>query len=178
MGTHISIVKTLNLKLVLCLQDYYYHKLRWYNLVAQGIINCNKRFIDVFVDILGSVNDLRVLHKYALYRKAENHGLFAYDPRFFQHGFPPYLLGDKSYLLITWIMIPFKENNQRTILELLYNKRRKQRNFEMDNAFIILKKTLKEFLTKFDFHVFFLFYAFNVCYIIYYDFKLKRMLKG
>jgi hypothetical protein len=75
-------------------------------------------------------------------------------------------------------MIPFKEKNQRTILELLYNKRHKQRNFEMDNAFRILKKTLKEFLTKFDLHVFFLFYAFNVCYIIYYDFKLKRMLKG
>ncbi len=91
--------------------------------MAQGIVDCNKRFIDVFVDILGNVNHLRVLHKYALYIKTENHGLFTYDPRFLKHGFPPYLLGDKSYLLITWIMIPFKEKNQPTILELLYNKR-------------------------------------------------------
>jgi hypothetical protein len=103
--------------------------------VAQAIVDCNKRFIDMFVDILGSVNDLRVLHKYALYRKVENHGLFAYDPRLFQHEFPPYLLSDKSYLLITWIMIPFKEENQHTILELLYNKKNKQRNFAMEIAF-------------------------------------------
>jgi hypothetical protein len=89
----------------------------------------------MFVDILGSVNDLRVLHKYALYRKAKNHGFFAYDPRLFQHGFPPYLLSDKSYLLITWIMIPFKEENQHTILELLYNKKNKQRNSTMEIAF-------------------------------------------
>jgi hypothetical protein len=75
-------------------------------------------------------------------------------------------------------MIPFKEEIQHTSLELLYNKRHKQRNYVVDNAFGILKKTLREYLTKFDLHVFFLFYAFNVCYIIYYNLKLKRMLKG
>jgi hypothetical protein len=74
-------------------------------------------------------------------------------------------------------MIPFKEENQHTILELLYNKRHKQRNYAMDNAFGILKKTLREFLIKFDLHVFYVFYAFNVCYIIYYNLKLKRCSK-
>jgi hypothetical protein len=52
-------------------------------------------------------------------------------------------------------MIPFKEENQHTILELLYKKRHKQRNYAVDNAPKILKKTLRDFLTKFDLHVFF-----------------------
>jgi hypothetical protein len=69
--------------------------------VANAVVNCKKRFTDVFVGLPGSVNDSRVLREFALYRKVENHGLFAYDPRFFQHGFPPYLLGDKGYPLIT-----------------------------------------------------------------------------
>jgi len=95
-GMHISILKH-----VLFLEDYYYHKLDGYSLVAQAIVDCKKRFTNVFVGLLGSVNDWRVLCEFVLYRKVENHGLFAYDPRLFQHGFPPYLLGDKGYPLIT-----------------------------------------------------------------------------
>jgi hypothetical protein len=63
-------------------------------------------------------------------------------------------------------------------LELLYNKKNKQRNSTMEIAFWILKKTLREFLTKFDLHLFFVFDVFNVCYIIYYDLQLKQMFKG
>jgi hypothetical protein len=40
-----------------------------------------------------------------------------------QHEFPHYILGDKGYPLISWIMTPFKEDVNHTILELLYNKK-------------------------------------------------------
>jgi hypothetical protein len=103
-GAHMFIVKPFTY-----LEDYYYHKVGGYNVVAQAIVDCKKTIIDVFVSFLGSVNDLKVLHKYGLYRNAQYHGLFASNNSTFQHGFPPYFLSDKGYPLITWIMIPFKE---------------------------------------------------------------------
>jgi hypothetical protein len=41
-GMHISIVKH-----VLFLENYYYHKSNGYNLVAQAVVDCKKRFTDV-----------------------------------------------------------------------------------------------------------------------------------
>jgi hypothetical protein len=64
-------------------------------------------------------------------------------------------------------MISFKEESQHKILEILYNKRHKQINYAMENAFGILKKSLKEFFTKFDLYVFFVFDAFNVCCLLH-----------
>jgi len=37
----------------------------------------------------------------------------------------PYLFGDKKYLLLLWMMSPCKKGQQRTFLELLYNKKHK-----------------------------------------------------
>jgi hypothetical protein len=118
----------------------------------------------VFVGFLRNLNDLRVLHKFTFYSKVENHGLFAYDPKFYQHWFPPYLLGDNNYPLITWIMTPFKEKCHHTVLELLYNTR--HGHFIVDNAFGIIKKTFREFFTKFELHVYFVPNVFIICCLL------------
>jgi hypothetical protein len=73
-GTHISIVKPTSYA-----ENYYYHKNYGYSIVAQMIINCNKTFTNVFVNLLGSVNDSKVLHKYALSKKNHYHGLIKHD---------------------------------------------------------------------------------------------------
>jgi len=140
-GTHISIVKS-----ILCHENYYYHKLDGYSLVAQVVVDYKKKFTNVFVGFPRNLNDSRVLHKSTLYRKVENHVLFAYDPRFYQHWFPPYLLGDKGYPLITWIMTPFKEEGHHIVLELLYNMKHKQGHSIVENALRIIKKPLGSFL--------------------------------
>jgi len=44
---------------------------------------------------------------FALYRCVQFHGQF--DLKKGATGFPPYLLGDKAYPLVNWIMMPFKE---------------------------------------------------------------------
>jgi len=95
-------------------KDYYYDKFGGYSVVPQAIINCKKNIIDVFVGLLGSVNDSRVLHNSTLYKNAQYHGLFASNNSTSQHGSPPYLLGDKGYPLIIGIMILFflKDNIQ------------------------------------------------------------------
>lgn len=56
---------------------------------------------------------------------------------------PLYLLGDKSYLLISWIMTPFKKKGQHIIFELIYNQKHKCGCFVINNIFKILKKLLK-----------------------------------
>jgi len=55
-------------------------------------------------------------------------------------GTPPYLLGDKGYSLINWIMTPFKKEGQHSILELLYNNKHNIGRYVVENAFAILKK--------------------------------------
>jgi len=62
----------------------------------------------------GNINDSRILRKSALYRHAQNQGLFDFKKGV--DGFPLYLLGDKGYPLIGWIMTTFKEEGQHSIL--------------------------------------------------------------
>lgn len=46
-------------------------------MVAQAIVDCNKKFTDMFVGMLGSsVNDSCILRLFGLYRKATLEGLF------------------------------------------------------------------------------------------------------
>jgi hypothetical protein len=124
------------------LEDYYYHKIGGYSIVVQTIIDCKKKFIDICVGLPSNNNDFKVLHMFALYKHVQNQGLF--DPRKGVDGFPPYLLGDKGYQLITWIMTPFKEEGQHSILELLYNRKHKQGRLIVENVFSNLKKTFRE----------------------------------
>ncbi len=53
---------------------------------------------------LGTINNLKVFYKYAPYINVEHHGLFVASNTTSQHDFPPYLLGGRSYPLITWII--------------------------------------------------------------------------
>jgi len=43
-----------------------------------------------------------------------------------EEGFSLYLLGDKRYLLLLWILTTHKEGQQHSMLEFLYNKKHKQ----------------------------------------------------
>ncbi len=51
-----------------------------------------------------SINNLKLLCKYAPYRNVEHHGLFVANNTTSQHDFPPYLMGENNYPLITWII--------------------------------------------------------------------------
>ncbi len=48
------------------------------------------------------------MHNYGLYMRAQYNGFFNIK-RGSQNEFPTYILNDKSYLLIFWMMTPFKE---------------------------------------------------------------------
>ncbi len=105
--------------------DYYYFKTNGYNIVAQTIVNYNKMFTYVFVGLPRLVNDSRILRRSYLYKHAQYKNLLDANRGKLNGSFPPYLVGDKAYPLIPWIMTPFKKKGQHFILELLYNKKHK-----------------------------------------------------
>jgi hypothetical protein len=50
------------------LDDYYYFKSRGYYILAQVVVDYKKRFTNICIGMLGSVNDSCVLHRFSLYK--------------------------------------------------------------------------------------------------------------
>jgi hypothetical protein len=61
------------------------------------------------VGLPSSVNDSRVLCRFGLYKKVQYNELFEIDKISQNEFVVSYLLGDKGYLLISWTMMPYKE---------------------------------------------------------------------
>jgi hypothetical protein len=71
-----------------------------------------------------------------------------------QDGIPPYLLGDKGYPLLSWLMTLHKENGEvYLVLQLLYSCKYKKGRLVVENAFNILKQTFRELLEKTKLHI-------------------------
>lgn len=61
--THIYIRKPRSLYL----EDYFYYKIGGHTIVVQAVIDSKKRFTNLFVGMLGSANDQRILQRSGLY---------------------------------------------------------------------------------------------------------------
>jgi len=86
------------------------------------MVDCQKKFCDVFVGLFGSMNNVHILHVSNLYIKVVNGDMFHLNKG--EEEIKPYLIINKGYLLPPWLMIPHKQfgNIQHTIIEALYNK--------------------------------------------------------
>jgi hypothetical protein len=71
------------------------------------VVDCSEIFIDIFVGILDNVNDSRVLCKTCTL-KLNTMGCLSLA-KIFKMGFFLYILGDKGYPLISWIMTPYEK---------------------------------------------------------------------
>jgi hypothetical protein len=96
-------------------EDYFHHKTRGYNIVAQMVVDNQIFFIDVYVRLLGSVNDSHVLRKFGLYYCALHGGLFDMVASS-QDRLLLYLLEDKGYPLFFWFMISQKEYGEHHLV--------------------------------------------------------------
>jgi hypothetical protein len=92
-------------------EDYWYFKTRAYSMVAQAVVDSKKIFTNVYVGLPGFVNDQRVLRRSGLWQQLVRGGLMGTDDGY-QEGVTPYLLGDKGYPLLSWIMVPFRDDGQ------------------------------------------------------------------
>jgi hypothetical protein len=61
--THVCIAKPIGV----FIKNNYYHKTEAYNIVAQVVVDNQKRFLDIYVGLPRNVNDSHVLKKYGLY---------------------------------------------------------------------------------------------------------------
>jgi len=48
-------------------KDYYFHIIGWYFIVYQTIVDAKEHFTNLYVRLLGSMNDSRILHKSGIY---------------------------------------------------------------------------------------------------------------
>jgi len=97
-GTHIPISKPKHFPI-----DYYYFKSRGYTLNCQLVVDSDKRFLDLYLGMLGSTNDFCMLRRSSLYDMAMCCNIL--DPQLTFHGFAPYLIGDQGYPLFSWLMV-------------------------------------------------------------------------
>jgi hypothetical protein len=87
----------------------------------QIVINYKKEFRIVFVGMSRSMNDACILCISSLHHKATRQNLFEMDCG--EYNIKLYIIGDKRYHLLPWLMIPHKQGNvQHIILESLFNR--------------------------------------------------------
>lgn len=73
-----------------------------------------------------------------------------FDSRHVVDGLTPYLLGNRGYPLLPWLMVPPKIVRNLYVLETLFNMKLQRGCCVVENAFGILKQTFRELLVKFE----------------------------
>jgi hypothetical protein len=146
--THIAISKPTAFP-----EDYWYFKTGGYSMVAQAVVDIRKLFMSIYIGLPGSVNDQRVLRRSGLWQEVVHRGLMSVESGY-QDGIPPYLLGDKGYPLLSWIITPFKDDGHpRSLAEAYFNKRHRRGRSVVENAFGLLKENWREMGRKTDLHI-------------------------
>jgi hypothetical protein len=161
--THVHIQKPRTLYA----EDYYYHKSGSFSIVAQAVVDSKKRFIDLFVGMPGSTNDMRTLRRSGLYGNVIQHRILNDQDGISHEGFSPYLLGDKGYPLLTWLMVPYKDDHPLSMLERLYNKRMRQGRPVVECAFGVIKCTWRELLHQSNLSIDIMLDVVATCVILY-----------
>jgi hypothetical protein len=136
--------------------DYYFFKLKANNMQFQAIVDL-KKFHDTFVGMLGSMNDAWIFQFSSLYHKVMNGELFHFN--YGLEDVKPYLIRDKGYYFLPWLMIPCTQlaNYHHIVLEaLIYNKQLCQTRNVVENSFGILKKSFRKLLLKSNLNILFL----------------------
>lgn len=134
-------------------EDYFYFKSGGYSMQCQAVVDRDRKFIDISVGMPGSTNDARQLRRSMLYQRATTTNLF--DPADSIEGFVPYLVGDKGYPILPWLITPYREmpGQRRSVQETLFNRKLSRARSVVENSFGILKQTFRELHSASDLHV-------------------------
>lgn len=101
--------------------EYLSYKSKVYNMQFQTIVDYKKKFRIIFVGMSRSINDAYILCISSLHHKATHQNLFEMDHG--EYNIKPYIIGDKIYPLLPWLMIPHKQRNVwHIILGSLFNR--------------------------------------------------------
>ena len=126
-----------------------------FSILLQGVVDSKCYFTSVNTGPPGSIYDSAHFKNTELYRKAEVGvmGGFHDNPMAWAAGlpFPPYIVGDRGYLLLSWCITPFKKGPMGLPLsreEVWFNRKHSSTRMSVERGFGILKSRFKEIGTK------------------------------
>jgi hypothetical protein len=143
-GTHFEIKKPVQYP-----EDYFYYRTNAYAVHMQAVVDSRKCFIDLYIGLPASINDRRVLRKSYLYRSVTQRDLLNIQTGMIDNVLP-YLIGDKGYPCLSWLLVPHKNEGRQplNVLERLFNRRLSKGRALVKNAFANLKLMFKELSQK------------------------------
>lgn len=126
-----------------------------FSILLQGVVDCKCYFTSINTGPPGSLHDSAHFKTTELFRKAEEGimGGFHDDPLAWGTGlpFPPYIVADRGYPLLSWCITPFKMGPMGLPLtneEAWFNRKHSSTRMSVERAFGILKSRFKEIGTK------------------------------
>ena len=150
-GTHIYITSPPN---TIAAADHR-NRHKSFSILLQGVVDSKCYFTSINTGPPGSLHDSAHFKTTELYRKAVEGtmGDFHDDPLTWDTAlpFPPYLVADRGYPLLSWCITPFKMGPMGLPLsreEAWFNRKHSSTRMSVERAFGILKGRFKEIGTK------------------------------
>ena len=126
-----------------------------FSILLQGVVDSKCYFTSINTGPPGSLHDSAHFKTTELYRKVEEGimGGFHDDPLTWGSGlsFPPYIVADRGYPLLSWCITPFKMGPMGMPLtreEAWFNRKHSSTRMSVERGFGILKSRFKEIGTK------------------------------
>ena len=126
-----------------------------FSILLQGVVDSKCYFTSINTGPPGSLHDSAHFKSTELYRKVEEGimGGFHDDPLTWGTGlsFPPYIVADRGYPLLSWCITPFKLGPMGVPLtheEMWFNRKHSSTRMCVERGFGILKSRFKEIGTK------------------------------
>ena len=126
-----------------------------FSILLQGVVDSKCYFTSINTGPPGSLHDSAHFKTTELFRKVEEGvmGGFHDDPQTWGTGlsFPPYIVADRGYPLLSWCITPFKMDPMGVPLtqeETWFNRKHSSTRMSVERGFGILKSRFKEIGTK------------------------------
>ena len=126
-----------------------------FSILLQGVVDAKCYFTSINTGPPGSLHDSAHFKSTELYRKVDEGimGGFHDDPLTWGTGlsFPPYIVADRGYPLLSWCITPFKMGPMGLALtreEAWFNRKHSSTRMSVERGFGILKSRFKEIGTK------------------------------
>ena len=127
----------------------------FHSVVMQALVDSRYLSRDVVVVWLGSISDARVLSSSSLYRLGNDGKLFNEDLSgyFDETTVKPLILGDPAYPLLPWLIKPYQDHPDISVLQKEFNYRLSRVRMTVENTFGLWKARFCRFLKKIEMEV-------------------------